>query len=148
DGDFVNDWDTWMNKKNMITVPTSHDEVDCINEISLTKIDPMDETFLDHHIAQHILALEEDIEEEEQYLLFNLIDKISQVNLITITIILLLRLRKNVKKFIRSTQIKKWLDKVDLSIAMRDVLLKEGFENNGVDIEEYRKLFTLGVHSY
>ncbi|CAG8542157.1 13869_t:CDS:10, partial [Cetraspora pellucida] len=43
---------------------------------------------------------------------------------------------------------KKWMDKVDLSVAMRDVLLKEGLENNGVGVDEYRKLFTLGVHSF
>ncbi|CAJ0749344.1 1331_t:CDS:10 [Entrophospora sp. SA101] len=43
---------------------------------------------------------------------------------------------------------KKWGDKVDLAVAMRDVLLKEGLENNGVDTENFRKIFTLGMHSY
>ncbi|CAJ0833932.1 5533_t:CDS:10, partial [Entrophospora sp. SA101] len=43
---------------------------------------------------------------------------------------------------------KKWGDKVDLAVTMRDVLLKEGLENNGVDAENFRKIFTLGMHSY
>ncbi|CAG8658680.1 13961_t:CDS:2, partial [Dentiscutata erythropus] len=43
---------------------------------------------------------------------------------------------------------KKWGDKVDLMVAMRDVLLKEAIENNGVECRDFRKLYTLGVHTY
>ena len=43
---------------------------------------------------------------------------------------------------------KKWMDKVDLAVALRDVLINEGIENNGVDPNKFRNLFTLGVHTY
>ncbi|CAG8813491.1 14169_t:CDS:2, partial [Dentiscutata erythropus] len=43
---------------------------------------------------------------------------------------------------------KKWMDKVDLSVALRDVLVNEGIENNGVKPEKFHKLFTLGVHTF
>ncbi|CAG8569670.1 2676_t:CDS:10 [Diversispora eburnea] len=43
---------------------------------------------------------------------------------------------------------KKWTDKVDLMVAMRDVLLKEAIEDNGVECKDFRNLYTLGVHSY
>ncbi|CAJ0833324.1 14686_t:CDS:2 [Entrophospora sp. SA101] len=43
---------------------------------------------------------------------------------------------------------KRWNDKVDLMVAMRDVLLQEAIENNGVGCKDFRKLYTLGVHSY
>ncbi|CAG8684691.1 6115_t:CDS:2, partial [Acaulospora morrowiae] len=43
---------------------------------------------------------------------------------------------------------KKWMDKVDLSVALRDVLVNEGIENNGVRPENFCKLFTLGVHTF
>ncbi|RHZ52881.1 hypothetical protein Glove_456g11 [Diversispora epigaea] len=43
---------------------------------------------------------------------------------------------------------KKWNDKVDLMVAMRDVLLKEAIEDNGVECKDFRNLYTLGVHSY
>ncbi len=43
---------------------------------------------------------------------------------------------------------KKWNDKVDLMVAMRDVLLQEAIENNGVECTDFKNLYTLGVHSY
>lgn len=43
---------------------------------------------------------------------------------------------------------KKWNDKVDMMVAMRDVLLREGIENNGIDCTDYKKLYTIGIHSY
>jgi len=43
---------------------------------------------------------------------------------------------------------KKWMDKVDLAVALRDVLINEGIENNGVDPNKFRNLFTLGVHTF
>ncbi len=43
---------------------------------------------------------------------------------------------------------KKWGDKVDLAVALRDVLLKEGIENNGVRSTTFQKLYALGVHSF
>ncbi|CAB5182364.1 unnamed protein product [Rhizophagus irregularis] len=42
---------------------------------------------------------------------------------------------------------KKWIDKVDLAVALRDVLINEGIENNGVDPDKFHNLFTIGVHS-
>ncbi|CAB4380343.1 unnamed protein product [Rhizophagus irregularis] len=42
---------------------------------------------------------------------------------------------------------KKWIDKVDLTVALRDVLINEGIENNGVDPDKFHNLFTIGVHS-
>ncbi|CAG8523122.1 12255_t:CDS:10 [Funneliformis caledonium] len=47
-----------------------------------------------------------------------------------------------------SPKSKKWMDKVDLSVALRDVLINEGIENNGVKPEKFRKLFTLGIHTF
>ncbi|CAJ0764176.1 22701_t:CDS:2, partial [Entrophospora sp. SA101] len=38
---------------------------------------------------------------------------------------------------------KRWNDKVDLMVAMRDVLLQEAIENNGVGCKDFRKLFLL-----
>ncbi|EXX54119.1 hypothetical protein RirG_237660 [Rhizophagus irregularis DAOM 197198w] len=32
---------------------------------------------------------------------------------------------------------KKWIDKVDLAVALRDVLINEGIENNGVDPDKF-----------
>ncbi|CAG8607219.1 6781_t:CDS:10 [Funneliformis mosseae] len=43
---------------------------------------------------------------------------------------------------------KRWNDKVDLMVAMRDVLLQEAIENNGVECTDFRNLYTFGVHSY
>ncbi|CAG8609649.1 18794_t:CDS:10 [Acaulospora morrowiae] len=43
---------------------------------------------------------------------------------------------------------KKWSDKVDLMVAMRDVLLKEGIETNGIKCAKFKRLYTIGVHSY
>lgn len=43
---------------------------------------------------------------------------------------------------------KKWIDKVDLAVALRDVLINEGIENNGVDPDKFHNLFTIGVHSF
>ncbi|RHZ76201.1 hypothetical protein Glove_202g18 [Diversispora epigaea] len=43
---------------------------------------------------------------------------------------------------------KKWMDKVDLAVALRDVMINEGIENNGVKPENFHNLFTLGVHSF
>src|SRR3954453_5023231 len=43
---------------------------------------------------------------------------------------------------------KKWLDKVDLAVALRDVLVNEGIENNGVEPNKFHNLFTLGVHTF
>ena|ERR1700722_19656334 len=47
-----------------------------------------------------------------------------------------------------ATKSKKWLDKVDLAVALRDVLTNEGIENNGVEPDKFHKLFTLGVHTF
>ncbi|CAG8661111.1 10859_t:CDS:10 [Funneliformis caledonium] len=38
---------------------------------------------------------------------------------------------------------KRWNDKVDLMVAMRDVLLQEAIENNGVECTDFRNLFLL-----
>ncbi|CAG8450814.1 11773_t:CDS:10 [Scutellospora calospora] len=43
---------------------------------------------------------------------------------------------------------KKCNDKVDLMVAMRDVLFQEAIENNGVECTDFKNLYTLGVHSY
>ncbi|CAB4492651.1 unnamed protein product [Rhizophagus irregularis] len=43
---------------------------------------------------------------------------------------------------------KKWMDKVDLAVSLRDVLINEGIENNGIEPNKFHKLFTLGVHTY
>ncbi|CAG8465387.1 22917_t:CDS:10 [Gigaspora rosea] len=43
---------------------------------------------------------------------------------------------------------KKWMDKVDLAVALRDVLINEGIENSGVDPNKFHNLFTLGVHTF
>ncbi|CAG8580909.1 7313_t:CDS:2, partial [Paraglomus occultum] len=43
---------------------------------------------------------------------------------------------------------KKWDDKVDLMVAMRDVMLKEAIECNGVNCQDFKRIYTLGVHSY
>jgi|SRR3954451_15173415 hypothetical protein len=43
---------------------------------------------------------------------------------------------------------KKWMDKVDLAVALRDVLVNEGIENSGIEANKFHKLFTLGVHTY
>ncbi|CAG8615310.1 25321_t:CDS:10 [Dentiscutata erythropus] len=43
---------------------------------------------------------------------------------------------------------KKWNDKVDLMVAMRDVLLREAIENNGVECTDFKRIYTLGVHSF
>lgn len=43
---------------------------------------------------------------------------------------------------------KKLDDKIDLMVAMRDVLLKEAIENNGIDCIDFKQLYTIGVHSY
>ncbi|CAG8621377.1 1146_t:CDS:10 [Ambispora gerdemannii] len=43
---------------------------------------------------------------------------------------------------------KKWDDKIDLMVAMRDVLLQEAIENNGVECTDFKQLYTIGVHSY
>jgi len=48
----------------------------------------------------------------------------------------------------RPAQSKKWDDKVDLLVAMRDVLLREAIENNGVECADFKKIFTMGVHSF
>jgi len=47
-----------------------------------------------------------------------------------------------------ATKSKKWIDKVDLSVALRDVLINEGIENNGVKPDKFHNLFTLGVHTF
>ncbi|GBB95686.1 hypothetical protein RclHR1_25950003 [Rhizophagus clarus] len=47
-----------------------------------------------------------------------------------------------------ATKGKKWMDKVDLAVSLRDVLVNEGIENNGVEPSRFQKLFVLGVHSY
>ncbi|CAG8678191.1 3145_t:CDS:2 [Ambispora leptoticha] len=47
-----------------------------------------------------------------------------------------------------ATKSKRWIDKVDLAVALRDVLINEGIENNGVEPDKFHKLFTLGVHIY
>ncbi|RHZ67049.1 hypothetical protein Glove_303g130 [Diversispora epigaea] len=47
-----------------------------------------------------------------------------------------------------ATKGKKWMDKVDLAVSLRDVLVNKGIENNGVDPSRFQKLFVLGVHSY
>lgn len=43
---------------------------------------------------------------------------------------------------------KKWMDKVDLAVSLRDVLINEGIETNGIEPNKFHKLFTLGVHTY
>ncbi|CAG8635693.1 1870_t:CDS:10 [Funneliformis caledonium] len=43
---------------------------------------------------------------------------------------------------------KKLDDKIDLMVAMRDVLLQEAIENNGVECIDFKQLYTIGVHSY
>lgn len=43
---------------------------------------------------------------------------------------------------------KKWADKVDMGVALRDVLVNEGIENNGVDPKKFHNLFTIGVHTF
>ncbi|CAB4408684.1 unnamed protein product [Rhizophagus irregularis] len=43
---------------------------------------------------------------------------------------------------------KKLDDKIDLMVAMRDVLLQEAIENNGVECTDFKQLYTIGVHSY
>jgi len=43
---------------------------------------------------------------------------------------------------------KKWGDKVDLMVAMRDVLLREAIENNGVECMHFKRMYTTGVHSF
>ncbi|RIA85177.1 hypothetical protein C1645_782445 [Glomus cerebriforme] len=43
---------------------------------------------------------------------------------------------------------KKWDDKVDLMVAMRDVLLREAIENNGVECTDFKRIYTIGVHSF
>ncbi|CAG8692166.1 6739_t:CDS:10, partial [Ambispora leptoticha] len=47
-----------------------------------------------------------------------------------------------------SPKSKKWSDKVDLSVTLRDALLTEGIENNGIALDLFRKLYILGVHTY
>lgn len=43
---------------------------------------------------------------------------------------------------------KKLSDKIDLMVAMRDVLLHEAIDNNGVECTDFKQLYTIGVHSY
>ncbi|CAG8723134.1 11767_t:CDS:10, partial [Racocetra persica] len=43
---------------------------------------------------------------------------------------------------------RKWIDKVDLAVALQDVLLNEGIENNGVEPNKFHNLFTLEVHTF
>ncbi|CAG8625686.1 8264_t:CDS:10 [Funneliformis mosseae] len=43
---------------------------------------------------------------------------------------------------------KKLDDKIDLMVAMRDVLLQEAIENNGVECIDFKQLYTIGVQSY
>lgn len=43
---------------------------------------------------------------------------------------------------------KKWNDKVDMMVAIRDVLLRDGQDINGIECNHFKKLYTLGVHSY
>ena len=47
-----------------------------------------------------------------------------------------------------SPKSKKWSDKVDLSVTLRDALLTEGIENNGIALDLFRKLYVLGAHTY
>jgi len=47
-----------------------------------------------------------------------------------------------------ATKGKKWMDKVDLAVSLRDMLVNDGIENNGVEPSRFQKLFVLGVHSY
>ncbi|GBB87876.1 hypothetical protein RclHR1_14380001 [Rhizophagus clarus] len=44
-----------------------------------------------------------------------------------------------------ATKGKKWMDKVDLTVSLQDVLVNEDIENNGVDSSRFQKLFVLGV---
>ncbi|CAG8830387.1 4390_t:CDS:2, partial [Gigaspora margarita] len=39
-------------------------------------------------------------------------------------------------------------DKVDMMVATRDVLLRDGQDINGIECNHFKKLYTLGVHSY
>ena len=41
---------------------------------------------------------------------------------------------------------KKLDDKIDLMVAMRDVLLQEAIENNGVECMDFKQLYTIGIH--
>ncbi|KAF0445835.1 hypothetical protein F8M41_003043 [Gigaspora margarita] len=47
-----------------------------------------------------------------------------------------------------SMKSKKWNDKVDMMVAIRDVLLRDGQDINGIECNHFKKLYTLGVHSY
>ncbi|CAG8699617.1 11942_t:CDS:10, partial [Acaulospora morrowiae] len=47
-----------------------------------------------------------------------------------------------------ATKGKKWMDKVDLAVSLRDVLVNEGIENNGIEPSKFQKLFVLGALSY
>ncbi|CAG8531343.1 11010_t:CDS:2 [Paraglomus brasilianum] len=47
-----------------------------------------------------------------------------------------------------SPKSKKWSDKFDLSVTLRDALLTEGIENNGIALDLFRKLYVLGAHTY